>query len=147
MHDRRLIALATALAIASAPSAVAVPGAVVAPPAAAAPEQLQPGVTTYSQVSATLGEPDNETVRTGGYRSIRYGVTPARERVLTYVPLVQFFVERCHGCSTTVVLTFNPAGRVVSFSMQRNGVEGPQPPPGPRLGQPEPPGNLASPSG
>ena len=66
-------------------------------------------VTTYAQVIATLGEPDSETARTGGYRSIRYGVTPAHERLLTYLPFVQFFVQRCKGCSTAVVLTFNPA--------------------------------------
>jgi hypothetical protein len=87
------------------------------------------GVTTYAQVIATLGEPDSETAPTGGYRSIRYGVTPAHERLLTYVPFVQFFVQRCKGCPTAVVLTFNPAGVAVFFSMQRNGVGAPQPPP------------------
>jgi hypothetical protein len=137
MSDRRLIALAAVLAFASAPSVVATPSAVPAQPAAAAPEQLQPGVTTYAQVIATLGEPDSARVSAGGFRSISYGVTPDHERILTYVPLVSFFVERCRGCSTTVVLTFNPAGVVVSFSMQRSGLEGPQPPPGPQQG-PEP---------
>jgi hypothetical protein len=136
MHDRRLIALAAAvLALTSAPSAVAVPGAVDAQSPVAAPEQIQMRVTTYAQVIATLGEPDSERMRTGGYRSISYGVTPAHERLLTYVPLVRFFVGRCRDCSTTVVLTFNPAGVVVSFSMQRNGVDGPQPPPAARPGQ------------
>ena len=108
--DRRLIALAAAVALAWAPSAVATPSAVDARPPVAAPEQIQMRVTTYAQVIATLGEPDSETARTGGYRSIRYGVTPAHERLLTYVPFVQFFVQRCKGCSTAVVLTFNPAG-------------------------------------
>jgi hypothetical protein len=127
--DRRLIALAAAVALACAPSAVATTSAVDAQPPVAAPEQIQMGVTTYAQVIATLGEPDSETARTGGYRSIRYGVTPAHERLLTYLPFVQFFVQRCKGCSTAVVLTFNPAGVAVSLSMQRNGVEAPQPPP------------------
>ncbi len=108
MHVRRLIALAAAaLALASASSTLA------APLLAAAPEQLQPGVTTYSQVIAALGEPDSETMRTGGYRSTKYGVTSAHERLLTFVPLVKFFVERCKGCAATVVLTFQswPAWR------------------------------------
>jgi|SRR5580700_6456527 hypothetical protein len=138
MHVRRLIALAAAaLALASASSTLA------APLLAAAPEQLQPGVTTYSQVIAALGEPDSETMRTGGYRSTKYGVTSAHERLLTFVPLVKFFVERCKGCAATVVLTFNPAGVAVSYSMQRNSIEAPQPPPGPQPGQqaPEPKDN------
>jgi hypothetical protein len=137
MPDRRLIALVAALAFASAPGAVAVPSAVPAQPSAGALEQLQPGVTTYAQVLATLGEPDSDSVRAGGNRSISYGVTPEHERILNYVPLVSFFVERCEGCSTIVVLTFNPAGVVVSLSMRRKGIEGPQPPPGPQQA-PEP---------
>jgi len=121
-------ALAAALLFTWAPNAIA------DPPPAVAPEQLQPGVTTYSQVIAALGEPDSVTARAGGVRSIKYGVTPAHERLLTFVPLVKFFVDRCRGCPTTVVLVFSPAGTVVSWSMQRNSAQAPAPPAGQQTG-------------
>lgn len=78
--------------------------------------KFQTGITTETQVEATLGPPEATTAASDGTRTITYIYASARAKGVDFIPIVGLFAGGAAGESTAVVFRFAADGKLLSYS-------------------------------
>ena len=78
--------------------------------------QFQPGVTTYDQVVAALGPPNNLTQMSDGSRIIVYVNTQTNVHGATFIPIVGMFAAGADAKQQMASFTFDQRGILKTYS-------------------------------
>lgn len=79
---------------------------------------LQPGVTTVAQVESEFGAPTESGRNSNGGTVLTYAYTHAQASASSFIPIVGAFAGHTDTKNQTVTLTFDSAGRLMSYSTQ-----------------------------
>jgi hypothetical protein len=100
---RAIITLSALLAVAAcASSGIKVDPATVA--------TFQQGKTSYQEVVARLGQPQNSILSPNGSRTIAYAYSEVQTNPVTFVPVVGLFAGSSNVHSESIAFRFGPDG-------------------------------------
>jgi hypothetical protein len=71
---------------------------------------FKPGVTTYEDVKAAMGEPTSTFLAQDGSRTVAYGYSQVRTNPATFVPIVGLFAGGADVHTETTTFRFGPDG-------------------------------------
>ncbi|OZI21743.1 hypothetical protein CAL18_12530 [Bordetella genomosp. 7] len=79
-------------------------------------DQFKQGETTRQEVVAALGKPTTQMRNSDGTTTLLYTYAESRTRPETFIPFVGAFVGGVDTNSSHVTLTFDQAGKLLSYS-------------------------------
>ena len=78
--------------------------------------QFEKGRTTYFDVVAVLGKPNQTTLASDGSRQVQYVYTQVQSKIENYIPIVAAFTQGATSETSTVTLTFTPQEVLLDYT-------------------------------
>ena len=83
-------------------------------------EQFKQGETTRDEVVATLGAPTTTMRNADGTSTLLYTYAEYKTRPQSFIPYLGMFIGGADSRSTNVSLTFDQAGKLLTYSTQES---------------------------